>query len=68
MFLMRKEASKILKQLINKFDFSKELLAYKFQVTTRTIERWIEGKTNPSPIELKYLKQIYNGCKNRKTK
>ena len=68
MLIMEKEAPKILKQLISKFDFNEELLAYKFQVTTRTIQRWIQGNNNPSYAELKYLRQIYNGCKSRKIK
>ena len=58
---MKINARKILKELIEDFGISKELIASKLQVHSRTIERWLDGKYKPRPIYAHYLKRIYNG-------
>lgn len=61
---MSEKAQAVVKELLEKFSLTRELLADKMKVTTRTIERWSTGETNPTYAELKLLKQILNGYRN----
>ena len=63
---MENEAQKILTKLITKHNISKETLAVKFGVCSRTIERWMKGENRPSLAVVKLLRQIYNGYAKRK--
>uniref|UniRef100_A0A6H2A647 Putative DNA binding, helix-turn-helix domain containing protein n=1 Tax=viral metagenome TaxID=1070528 RepID=A0A6H2A647_9ZZZZ len=58
-----KNITSILKELTEKY-LSKETLAGKMGVSTRTIDRWQKSLSKPSYAERKLLNQIYNGYKN----
>lgn len=62
---MKNATKEILKELLAYPDVNKEILAHKFQVSSRTIDRWTTGETEPSFGEFKMLKQIYNGYKSQ---
>ncbi len=65
---MKVTAQEIITNLTKGFDISRELLADKMGVSTRTIIRWQQGDTDPSPTELKFLTRIYQGYKSTKQK
>lgn len=48
-------------QLILEERGKRELIAHKMGRSTRTIERWATGETNPSPAEVEKLRRIING-------
>jgi len=58
---MELTAQQIISELIEKFNLTQEALAIKFNVTSRTIERWRSGNNKPTDLALKYMKQVYNG-------
>ena len=63
---MKKKSQRILEELAKMT--SKELIAVKLHVSGRTIERWINGDTNPPYTARKLIAQIYNGYKSRGVK
>jgi len=42
---------------LEKVGITKEEIAYRCRVTTRTVERWSEGKFKPTRANKKYLEQ-----------
>ena len=61
--LAMKNIALVLKELTNKY-LTKETLAGKMGVSTRTIDRWQENETKPSYAERKLLVQILTGYQN----
>ena len=62
------EVQKILTELMDKFNLTKEDLASKMKVHTITITRWKNGDTEPTFTASNYLKMIYNGYKVNRSK
>ena len=57
------DAQKILIELMDKFNLTKETLASKMHVHSITITRWRNGDTEPSFGDFIYLKKLHNGYK-----
>ena len=59
------EPKEIIGQLTTEFNISKELIADKLGVSSRTIERWLNGEIIPGLAAKKILNQILNGYKSQ---
>jgi len=55
---MKREAQKIITQLVYDYDVKLELLAFHLGVSYTTMYRWWKGKTSPSFAELRLLREI----------
>ncbi len=50
---------------ILKVSGNRELIAYKMKKSTKTVERWANEETRPSPAEVEKLRRIINGILRR---
>jgi len=55
---MKREARKIITQLVCDYKVKLELLAFHLGVSYTTMYRWWKGKTSPSYAELRLLREI----------
>lgn len=63
---MTSKSQRQLKEIIGKT--SRELIATKMGVSSRTIERWTSGDSKPAYAARKLISQIYNGYKSQRGK
>jgi len=63
--ITKEEIKKMIEDMIFKFGISPAKIADKMRISTRTLDRWRTGQTEPKLQDKFYLRQMYRGYAHR---